>query len=440
MYFRFYLLAIILSINLIISCNESSYSDKEIDAPENDTMVAKIIEPPAVVKKGTLKYGETLSSVLHKHHFDSRLVHEIVQHFREVYDVRRMRAHDEYTVETDSSGAFRKFSYKPSLESEYIVERNAEGELKAIAREINLVRKIKSLKGTIKTTLYEAILELGETPELLVAISDIFQWDIDFFIDPRVNDRFKIVYEAFYLPADTNATPPQPQQFVRYGKVRAAQYTLQGEELTAVYFDNSPKDDGYYTPTGESFQKTFLKSPLNYRRISSYFSYARKHPILKIVRPHYGIDFAAPTGTPVSAAADGIIIKKGYNRGIGRYIKIRHKNPRYVTLYGHLSRFAKGINEGTQVKQKDVIGYVGSTGLATGPHLHYTFYENGSPINPLKIKNTSGDPIIEENQQKFKRVLNQMLTYLDELDGIRLPLVLNQAQYNHFNRYCISEP
>ena len=227
---------------------------------------------------------------------------------------------------------------------------------------------------------------------------------------------------------------------LRYGKILAAQYVLQSKELTAIYFDNSPNDDGYYTLAGESFQKTFLKSPLNYRRISSYFSYARRHPILKIIRPHYGVDFAAPTGTPVSAAADGVIIDKGYDRGIGKFIKIKHKNPRFVTLYGHLSRFAKGIKKGKQVHQRDIIGYVGKTGLATGPHLHYTFYENGKPINPLKIKNTSGDPINKENLAKFGLVKQQMLTYLDSLERIDIPLFRNLAMTVHFNRYLISKP
>lgn len=439
MYFRTTVIFVSFLFVFIISCNQSSEFNTTETVDQISESAKTTVTPPPVVKTGKLRYGETLSSILHKHNIDSKSVVNIISQFREVYDVRRMRAHDEYTVATDSSGTFQKFSYKPSLEREYIVELNEAGELTARANEINLVRKIRNLQGNIKTTLYDAILESGETPELLVAISDIFQWDVDFFIDPRVDDSFKIVFEAFYLPEDSSESASAGEKFVRYGKVLAAQYVLQGEELTAIYFDNSPKDDGYYTPEGESFQKTFLKSPLNYRRISSYFSYARKHPILKIVRPHYGVDFAAPTGTPVSAAADGVIIKKGYDKGIGRFIKIRHKNPRFVTLYGHLSRFATGMAEGISVKQKDVIGYVGSTGLATGPHLHYTFYENGRPIDPLKIKNTSGDPISSENLQKFENVLSDMLARLEDLDGLHIPLVQNQAQYIHFNRYCISE-
>ncbi len=150
------------------------------------------------------------------------------------------------------------------------------------------------------------------------------------------------------------------------------------------------------------------------------------HPILKIVRSHYAVDFAAPSGTPVSAAADGVVIEKGSNNGIGNYVKVRHKNPHFVTVYGHLSRFAADIQVGSTVKQKDVIGYVGSTGLATGPHLHYAFYENGRPINPLKIKNTSGDPILSENLEDFVRVKEEMITMLGQVSG---PL-LTESQWN----------
>jgi len=357
-----------------------------------------------------------------------------------LYDTRRIKPREIYKIEKDAADQFLRFIYQPNVETEYIIYKDQMGELTAKRNSGELERKVKSVKGSIQTTLYDAVLGLGETPELLIAFSDIFQWDIDFFIDPRQGDEFKIIYEVFLLPNDSSVIKSQKERFVRYGKILAAQYVLQGENYTAFYFDNSPKDDGYYTLDGESFQKTFLKSPLNYRRISSYFSYGRRHPILKTIRPHYGVDFAAPTGTPVSAAADGIVIKTGSDNQIGNYVKIRHKNQRFVTLYGHLSRFAKGIKAGTAVKQKDIIGYVGKTGLATGPHLHYTFYENGKPINPLKIKNTSGDPICETNWHKFEAVRSQMVTYLEELDRIHIPIARNLAMMVHVNRYMRLEP
>ena len=426
-----------LMLSLIFACD--SDNQKETQIVINEKIAPKSRQIAAIVTTEKIKYGETLSAILKKHNFDSQLSYNISSSFQTIFNVKHLKPKQSYRIEKDPSGNFIRFIYQPTVEKQYIVCKDDSGNIKAKINKIPLEKKINSIKGEIKTNLYDAIMELGETPELLIAISDIFQWDIDFFIDPRKGDNFKIIYVSYLLPQDSTSLKPDKERFVRYGKTLAAQYILQGQKLTAVYFDNAPDDDGYYALNGESFQKTFLKSPLNYRRISSYFSYGRRHPILKKIRPHYGIDFAAPTGTPVSAAADGIIIEKGYNRGYGNFLKIKHKNPRFVTLYGHLSRFARSIKEGTPVKQKDVIGYVGKTGLATGPHLHYTFYEHGKPINPLKIKNTSGDPISEENIAKFNSVKKEMIAYFDDLENVEFPLVHNLAMMVHLNRYLITE-
>jgi murein DD-endopeptidase MepM/ murein hydrolase activator NlpD len=239
------------------------------------------------------------------------------------------------------------------------------------------------------------------------------------------------VYEKSYLL--------ETDESVGYGKILAAQYISASDTFTAIYFDNNPGDDGYYDLKGSSFQKTFLKSPLNYRRISSHFSYSRLHPILKIYRPHFGIDYAAPKGTPVSAAADGVVINKGYNKSIGNFVKIQHNNARFVTLYGHFSRFGEGINKGVRVTQKQIVGYVGRTGLATGPHLHYAFYDNGRPIDPLKIKNTSVDPVLPENRQRFQKVKQLMLNHFEKMDQSNIPLVLITSLQVHYNRYTVPD-
>jgi len=219
-----------------------------------------------------------------------------------------------------------------------------------------------------------------------------------------------MVFEADY--ALDPARPDSLGEFIRYGRVLSGQYRSGKDVRTAVYFEPG-EHGGYYDLEGKSFQKTFLKSPLNYRRISSHFSGGRRHPILKIVRPHYGVDFVAAEGTPVVAAADGVVIEKGYEGGgLGNFIKIRHKNPRFATVYGHLSGFGPGIAIGKAVQQRDVVGYVGRTGLATGPHLHYCFYENGRPVNPLKIKNSSGDPIPVAELERFKGIREEQLALL----------------------------
>lgn len=379
----------------------------------------------------TIRPGETLSGLLKKSGIALAHINPIIESFKKMYSVQRMQPGQRYVIAKDSLGNLVSLTYSPSIEREYLVYANETGDYSAIEKKINLITKIKYLEGIIQTTAWDAILDAGESPELLYLFTDIFQWDIDFFIDPRMGDRFRIVYEKFYLE--------HSHEFVRYGKILTAQYLASSDSLTAFYFDNSPGDAGYYDLSGTSFQKTFLKSPLNYRRISSHFSSGRRHPILKIVRPHYGIDYAAPNGTPVSAAANGVVIDRGYDKGIGNFVKIQHKNHRFVTLYGHLSRFEAGTAKGDQVKQKQVIGYVGQTGLATGPHLHYAFYENGRPYNPLKIQNTSADPVLKENQARFETIKQEMLVHLQSGNYRIIPLALLTASQVHFNRYAIPE-
>ena len=350
-------------------------------------------------KEGTFRYGETLEQVLSRDIFDRVMTSDIVASFSQVFDVRRIRGDSRYSILTDSLGTVHGFEYYPSTDRTIRVLRDSSGVLQPEILQVPLMMREQGICGYVRTSLYDAVKSMGHSDELIVAFSDVFQWDIDFFVDPRVGDEFRILFESIHAldPAKADSVG----DFVRYGRVLGGQYLGAGGEYTAVWFEKDDKVRGYYDLQGRSFQKTFLKSPLNYRRISSHFSGGRRHPILKIVRPHYGVDFAAAAGTPVSAAADGVVIEKGYDGGIGNFVKIRHKNPRFVTLYGHLSRFGEGIAAGAAVRQRDVIGYVGSTGLATGPHLHYMFYENGRPINPLKIKNSSGDPILPSDQAAF---------------------------------------
>jgi len=381
-------------------------------------------EPHYLRKEGRFKCGDTLSDIFRRENISPATAFEIISAFRRVCNHRLIKPSQKYCILSDSAKTIHSFEYYPELTRTIKVRRDTCGTFHGAVERIPLITKIRTLKGTVQSTLYEAILDLGESPELIAAFSDVFQWDVDFFADPRKGDEFRIIYEANYL--QDAARPDSLGELVSYGRILAGQYDLSGAPLTAIYFDNSPQASGYYDLSGKSFQKTFLKSPLNYRRISSYFSGSRMHPILKIVRSHYAVDFAAPTGTPVSAAADGVVIEKGSNSGIGNYVKIRHKNPHFVTVYGHLSRFAEDIQVGSAVKQKDVIGYVGSTGLATGPHLHYAFYENGHPLNPLKIKNTSGDPVLADNMAGFVRVKEEMLSMLGQANG---PLLAE----NHWN-------
>jgi murein DD-endopeptidase MepM/ murein hydrolase activator NlpD len=363
-----------------------------------------------IKKTAKIKYGDTLETLLSEAGINRRDIRQIVACFNHSYDSRRLLPHQTFSLLYDASMRLQGFEYQARKDLVLRIMRDPEGVFKARKKTLPHKTILKSLKGTVITTLYDAMIKAGEKPQLITAFSDIFQWDIDFFTDPRPGDRFRILYTKKILIDTTDASTDEA--LLGYGRILAAQYQQTDTVYTAIYFDNTPAESGYYDNRGQSFQKAFLKSPLNYRRISSYFSHARRHPILKIVRPHYAVDFAAPSGTPVSAAGDGTISALGYNKGLGNYIKIRHTNSRYVTRYGHLKSFASGMALGTKVIQGQVIGYVGQTGLATGPHLDYAFYDNGRPINPLKIKITSGDPILPRNSLKYKMTRDTMLALL----------------------------
>jgi murein DD-endopeptidase MepM/ murein hydrolase activator NlpD len=361
-------------------------------------------------REGVVRFGDTLDGVLSALVGDREIVRSTVAAFSSVYDVRLLKPERRYAFLLDSSGVFQGFEYYADQERLVRVMRDSTGALSARMHLKELVTRVETLRGVVYTTLYDAVKSSGESDELIVAFSDVFQWDIDFFTDPRVGDEFRMVYEKVYV-----RDPSQPDSLgplVRYGRVLGGQYILGGTPYTAVYFQKDEKSGGYYDLAGKSFQKTFLKSPLNYRRISSYFSGGRLHPILKIVRAHTGVDFSAAEGTPVSSSADGVVLEKGYNNSIGNFIKIRHRNPHFVTIYGHLRGFAQGMAAGTEVRQRDVIGYVGSTGLSTGPHLHYVFLENGRPLNPLRIKNSSGDPIVAADLPAYEQLKENMVRQL----------------------------
>ncbi|MBC8525934.1 MAG: M23 family metallopeptidase [Candidatus Cloacimonetes bacterium] len=352
---------------------------------------------------GKIRKGESLFSTLLEKNVDRKEAFKITKSLNKYFDLRYTHPNDSFAIQIDTLGQVQRLEYFPNKIEKYIVIRDTLDDFITHKKEVELSKEIFVLSSQIQSSIYQSMVNQGVSPELVMNFSDIFQWDIDFFIDPREGDSCKLVYEAF-----TNNG-----KILKYGDILAASYKGKNFDLTAYYFfDDGKNANGYFDKDGISFQKAFLKSPLNYSYISSYFSYARYHPILKKVCPHYGIDYAAPYGTPIVASADGKVVFKGWNNGFGHCIKIRHKNSRYVTLYGHLSGYARGIYVGANVKQKQLIGYVGSTGWSTGPHLDYRIYDNGRAINPLKLKNVSGPPIPKKIKKDFMKIvlaMNEML-------------------------------
>ena len=259
-------------------------------------------------------------------------------------------------------------------------------------------------QGTIKDSLYQSAMDEEIDFELALELADIFAWDIDFFVDLRPGDNYTFLYEQKYREG----------KLVGNGRITAAHFHNDSTRHLAYYYKVPGRAADYYDQQGKSLRKQFLKSPLRYSRISSGYSQRRLHPILKIYRPHPGIDYAAPVGTPVATVGDGRVIFKGWKNGYGRFIAIRHNN-RFTTTYGHLSRYAAKVKVGSMVKQGEVIGYVGASGLANGPHLDFRMKKNGSFVNPLKMRFPAARPIPESHMQDFKKRVAYLEETLDHL-------------------------
>jgi hypothetical protein len=264
------------------------------------------------------------------------------------------------------------------------------------------------LKGTINSTLYEAFMDMNERPNLVYRYADVFAWEVDFFTDTREGDSFYIFIEKDFCDS----------VFLSYGNVIFARYKGDVGDYYGIYYCDAEGHEDYYNLKGESLRKSLLKSPLRYSYISSYFSKRRFHPILKIWRPHHGLDYVAPIGTPISSIGDGVVTFKGWKGGYGNLVEIRHKN-NFRTRYGHLSKFAKGLYKGKRVKMGELIGYVGVTGLSTGPHLHFELHRNGVPINPLRVNIPRAPSVKETYLAHFEQQRDSLLSIIEALSNSR---------------------
>lgn len=384
---------------------------KQITINEVDSTV-KIPEIPKLygiaidslqVYEGTIAKNQFLGDILSEFNVSFSVLDNLSRNFKDVFDVRKLAVNKKYTViyKPDSTKSAAYFVYEPN-DIEYVVF-NLKDSLKVekFRKKADTVQN--SMAGVIDYSLYNTMMEQDVSPELVNKLADVFAWQIDFFRIQR-GDRFKVIYEEVKVEDKT----------VGIGKIVAAYFEHYEMPYYAFYYDQGSGVD-YFDEEGKSLRKAFLKAPLNYSRISSRFSHSRLHPVLKIRRPHHGVDYAAPTGTPVLAVGDGTIIKRAYSGGAGNMIKIKH-NSIYTTAYLHLSKFAKGISVGSRVKQGDVIGYVGSTGLSTGPHLDFRFWKNGTAVNPLKVKPPPSEPIKEEHKETYTANQNQLRSTLDAIE------------------------
>ena len=340
------------------------------------------------ISSGKIQRGESLADLLYPYGVSSKQIYHISMLSDTLLDERKLKPGNSYTVfcSGDQSPAYFVYEKDPL---NYVVIGFAPDSAMAVNGRKSVKGMIRFTSGTIESSLWESMLNSHTDPMLAVELSEIFAWSIDFF-GLQEGDRYKVIYEESYVDS----------QSVGIRRVIGAWFYHEDTDFWGIPFEQ----DGvvsFFDEQGNSLRKAFLKAPLRFSRISSGFSHSRVHPILKIRRPHHGIDYVAPAGTPVHTVGDGVVTDMGYQRnGGGNYVKIKH-NSVYSTTYMHLSRFAKGIREGQYVKQGEVIGFVGSTGLATGPHLDFRFYKNGSAVNPLRVEAPPVEPVKEENLQAY---------------------------------------
>lgn len=348
---------------------------------------------------GFVKSGESLFSIFKKYNLPMKDLLKLREASADVYRLRKLSQGQPYEITFDGNKRIKSFEYW--INDDYILTiRHNDTGFYAEKQPIAYERKIQNIGGTIKDNLISSVGEGTENLLLALQLSDIFAWDIDFTSDLRNSDTFKIVVEGLYLNGE----------FKKYGDILSTEFTNNGETYRAYRFADNGKCN-YYDAEGKSLKRAFLKAPLNFRRVSSTFSNRRLHPILKIYRPHHGLDYAASVGTPVSAVGDGTIAFSGYKGGYGKLVIIRHHNG-WKTYYGHLSKIEKNIRKGRNIEQDQVIGYVGATGLAKGPHLHYEIRINNKPVNPLALKLPRGKSIPNILMAAFNQFKNEMDTRL----------------------------
>ena len=357
------------------------------------------------VKYDTLRPRQTLAEVLFSFGFTAQQIHTLVQCPDSIFDARRLRPGQACALlcAKDSATTPRYFVYEESVK-EYVVF-DLLNNYAAVRGKNPAEWRTAEVAGVVNSSLWVAMQESNASPQLAVLLSHIFGWSIDFF-GIQKGDEFRLIYSQEYVE----------EKPLNNFRIEAASFRASDSTVYAIPFVQDG-EELFYNADGNSLEGAFLKAPLDYYRISSRFSNSRFHPVLKRYRAHHGVDYAAPKGTPVYAVGSGKVIAKAYQAGGGgNYVKIRH-NSTYVTTYMHLSRFAKGLKVGDAVTQKQVIGYVGSTGISTGPHLDFRVHENGKPINPLTIKSQPKKPISEVNKPAFNAVCDSLV---GRLKGIRI--------------------
>jgi murein DD-endopeptidase MepM/ murein hydrolase activator NlpD len=353
----------------------------------------------------TVRSGQTLDAIFRQQGFSISVLHRILALNGDTKGLTRIRPGDEFEFKTNDAGEMAAMRYALD-EARYLIVQHRNGELTAETLQREIAAEVAEAEGIIESSLFVAGKQAGLSDAMVMKLANIFGWDIDFVLDIREGDRFMLVYEKLYREGE----------FLRDGEILAATFINQGDRFQAIRFDDGDKAD-YFAPDGRNMRKAFLRAPLNFSYISSSFNPRRMHPVLKRLRPHNGIDYYAPRGTPVYAAGDGTVIRSDYSAANGHHVFIKHAGS-IETKYLHFTK--RMVKRGQKVRQGQTIGTVGSTGLATGPHLHYEFVVNGVHRNPRTVPLPKVEPLKGNSLAAFQAQAAPLLTQLSRMESASL--------------------
>ncbi len=356
------------------------------------------------IEDGKVRRNQNLSDILSKKGVSYQVIDQLARKSKPIFDVRKIKHRNpfHFFLSKDSLKAARYFVYEIDAIDYVVYELN--DSLSVNRGQKPIYTELKTASGEIKSSLWNAMKDNNINPVLAIELSDVYQWTVDFF-GIQKGDKFKVIYEERYVDSTS----------VGIGKIYASQFQHMNEDFYAFTFVQD-STESFFDEQGKSLKKAFLKAPLKFSRISSRFSYSRMHPVLKYRRPHLGIDYAAPVGTPVQSIGDGVVTRKGYQKGGGgRFLYIKH-NSVYTTCYMHLNGYAKGIAPGVRVRQGQIVGYVGKSGLATGPHLDFRVFRNGFAMDPLKVKAPPVEPVFEKNMANYTVLKDSMMVELSKIN------------------------
>ncbi|MGH8436831.1 MAG: peptidoglycan DD-metalloendopeptidase family protein [Pseudomonas sp.] len=394
------------------SSDNQNSAEQDADKKNKESNLSASDTPPTDPSHKTLTVakGDTLSTVFAKAGLSATDLHEVINSSKDAKQFKQLKVGQVLEIKLTPEGQLESLQSKLSdLESISLAKTNSGF---AFKRELTKPAvRASYAHGVIDSSLFLSAKRAGMSHNLTMDLANVFGYDIDFAQDIREGDEFEVIYEEKVINGKQ----------VGAGNILAARFINRGKPFTAVRYTNKQGSTSYYTADGNSMRKAFIRTPVDFARISSRFSMGRRHPILNKIRAHKGVDYAAPRGTPIKAAGDGKVLLAGRRGGYGNAVIIQHGNS-YRTLYGHMQGFAKGVRTGVNVKQGQVIGYIGTTGLSTGPHLHYEFQVNGVHVDPLGQKVAMADPISSKEKQRFLQMSKPMIARMDQEKATMLAL------------------